>query len=198
MRSHIAAYRFLLSFYPAKFRHAYGDEMTRLFTDLLAAQRQSGQRFSTLRLWSRTLVDTISSSIRERLERNMFSQTGMTRALLIAFPIGAFAAMGMLGTYAGLAVLVVGIIVLSARRRTLPNALIGTGHGRWWVWTLAGLAIVGTSMALATLSSDESGDTGELGWLLWSLLFFAGALIVAVSVVRAIALAIARRSTPPA
>ncbi len=199
MRRHIAAYRLILGLYPAKFRRAYGDEMTLLFADLLADQRQSGKPLGTLRLWVHAVTDAISTAPRERMEESMNNSVALTRILLIALPIAAFGALGIgLGAYAGLAVLVVGIILLVARRRSLPKALVGSGRGRWWIWTLAGLAMVGTSIGLATLGGDENlpGDeNGELSWLLWALLFFSGALIVAASVVRGLALLMARRST---
>ena len=123
----------------------------------------------------------------------MHSHAALTRTLLLVVPIAVFAALALAGLYMALSVLVAGIIVLVALRRSLPDALIGSRRGRWWDWTLVGLVMVGSSLIISTLSRDE---LGELGWLLFSLLFFAGALTVAVSIVRAFALLMGRPSTP--
>lgn len=125
----------------------------------------------------------------------MHNNAALTRALLLAVPIAAFAVVALeLGFYVALAVLVAGIIVLVARRRSLPEALIGPRRGLWWVWPLIGLVMVGFKVIIYLLSLNE---LGELGWLLFTMLFWAGALIVGASIVRALALVVMRPSTPP-
>jgi hypothetical protein len=169
--------------------------MAQLFADLVADQRQSGQALGLFRLWVHAVVDTLSSASREQKEEAMHNPAILTRALLFAFPIAAFAAVGIgLGLYVALVILVAGIITLVARRRSLPDALIGSQRGRWWVWTLAGLVMVGSSVIAAMLSGEDEGS--ELGWMLWSLFLFGGAIIVAASIVRALALKLVRPSTP--
>ncbi|MBI4202737.1 MAG: hypothetical protein HY532_06485 [Chloroflexi bacterium] len=187
----LAVYRCMLRMYPAKFRREYGEAMTQLFADLLADQRQSVQPLGTFRLWVQTVVDTLSSASRERMEETMHSNVALTRALLIAVPIAVFAAMGLAGLYAGLSVLVAGIIVLVVRRRSLPDVLIGPRRGPLWVWPLVGVVMVVSSGITPMLARDEGG---ELAWMLWSLFFFGGTLIVGASIVRALALAFARHS----
>ena len=193
MNRHVALYRCMLLVYPKKFRLVYGKAMTQLFADLLADQRQSRQCLGVFRLWIHAFVDTLSSAPRERMEETMHSHAALTRTLLLVVPIAVFAALALAGLYMALSVLVAGIIVLVALRRSLPDALIGSRRGRWWVWTLVGLVMVGSSLIISTLSRDE---LGELGWLLFSLLFFAGALTVAASIVRAFALLMGRPPTP--
>ncbi len=197
MDPQIAVYRCLLRVYPAQFRRAYGEAMTQLFADLLADQRQSGQRLGIFRLWVHAVLDTLSSASREQKEEAMHNPAILTRVLLFAFPIAAFAAVGigLGGLYLVLAILVAGIITLVARRRSLPDALIGSRRGRWWVWSLVGLVMVGSSMIAATLSGEEEGS--EWGWLLWALFFFGGAIIVAASIVRALALKLLGRPSTP-
>jgi hypothetical protein len=192
MDRHVAIYRRLLLVYPAKFRRVYGEAMAQLFADLLADQRQSSQPLGIFRLWVHAVVDTLSSASRERMEETMHNNAALTRTLLVAFPIAFFVALGLGGLYVALAILAAGIIVLVARRRSLPNALIGSGRGRWWVWTLAGLVMVGSSFIAGMLF----GEFSELSWLLFSVLFFAGALVVGASIVRALALFFTRPSTP--
>lgn len=63
----------------------------------------------------------------------MNNQAALTRALLVAIPVAVFAAIGIGLPLVGLAVLVIGIAVLVARRRSLPDALMGDRRGRWWV-----------------------------------------------------------------
>jgi hypothetical protein len=133
------------------------------------------------------------------MEETMHDNVALTRTLLLAVPIAVFAAVGIgVGLYASLMVLVVGITVLVARRRSLPDALVGPRGGRWWVWTLVGLATVGSSIILSMLAGQGLFGPGELGWLLFSLLFFVGALIVGASIVRALALLMGRPPTPSA
>jgi hypothetical protein len=121
------------------------------------------------------------------------NSAALTRTLLVAVPIAAFAVVALeLGVYVALAVTAAGIIVLVARRRSLPDALVGDRRGRWWVWTLVGLVMVGPGPVGTALSRQ----LGELGWIRFSLLFLAGSLIVGVSIVRALALLFTRPSTP--
>jgi hypothetical protein len=126
------------------------------------------------------------------MEEAMHNNAALTRALLLAVPIAVFAAGALAGLYMALAILVAGIIVLVARRRSLPEALIGSRPGRWWVWTLVGLGMVGSSSIAGVLS----GEFDELRWILFSLLFFAGALIVGASIVSALAWRLGRPSAP--
>ncbi len=122
----------------------------------------------------------------------MHNNAVLTRTLLVTIPIAVaglyFAGLGPVA----LLLLVPGIIVLIARRRSLPNALVGPGGGRWWVWSLVGLVMVGSSV----IAGFISGECDELSWILFSLLFFAGALIVAASIVRVLAWKLGRPSTP--
>ncbi len=49
--------------------------------------------------------------------------------------------------------------------------------------------MIGTAIGLSLLSAgDDTEDTSELGWILFSLLFMVGTLIVVASVVRGLAL----------
>jgi hypothetical protein len=129
------------------------------------------------------------------MEETMRNNAALTRLLLLAVPIAAFAVVALeLGFYVALAVLVAGIIVLVARRRSLREALIGSRRGRWWVWPLVGLVMVGFKVIIYILSLDE---LGELGWLLFTLLFWAGALIVGASIVRALPLVFFMRPSTP-
>ena len=191
MRFHIKTYRRLLGLYPPKFRHKYGDEMALLFADLLAGQRRSPQPLGTLRIWVHTIGDTLANSTREHMEETMKNQVAVTRLLLFAFPI-AFVAT-YVADFAGgfplsLLVLVVGAGVLVVRRRSLPDAIFGSRRGKWWLWTLGGLAMIGTAIGLSLLSAgDDSEDTSELGWMLFSLLFMAGTLIVVASIIGGLA-----------
>ena len=195
MDRHVAVYRHMLRAYPANFRQAYGEEMARLFADLVSDQRQSGQPLGIFRLWVRTIVDTLSSAPRERMEETMNNQAALfTRTLLVIIPIAVYAGFAFGGGVGAFPILVAGIIVLVARRRSLPDALVGDRRGRWWVWTLIGLGMAGASMIVATLAGEEGG---ELGWVLFSLLFVAGVVIVGASIVRAFALLMGRQSTPP-
>ncbi|MSQ40359.1 MAG: hypothetical protein EXR55_01585 [Dehalococcoidia bacterium] len=90
------------------------------------------------------------------MEETIRNQAALTRTLLLAVAIAVFAAVGIgLGLYVSLAILVAGIMVLIARRRSLSDALIGDRRGRWWVWTLVGLVMVGSSMILSMLSGEE-------------------------------------------
>ena len=198
MNSHTSAYRLALRLYPARFRQAYGDEMTRLFADMLADQQRSGRVTNVIRLWVHTLIDTVSSATKQRMEETMKDNVAITRTLLFAVPIGAAAAYMTVGVYASLVVLVAGIALLVVRRSSLPNALIGAGRGHWWAWTLVGLGLIGASIGMAALSNDDGDELGESGWMLFSLLFFSGALIVGASVVRALALMMRRPPTPSA
>jgi hypothetical protein len=199
MISHGVVYGLLLRLYPARFRRTYGHEMEMLFADLVADQRGPGARLGTFRLWVHTLADTMLNASRERIEDTMQNQAAITRTLMFVFPIAGFAAMGTLGMYLGFAVLAVGVLVLVVRRRTLPDALVGSGRGRWWAWTLAGMALVGLSFVFGKIFSDIGGDfANETAWLLWFLLFFSGALVIAVSLVRGLAILLRRPSTPAA
>ena len=184
MQHHIAAYRLLLLLYPARFKHTYREEMTHVFADLLADRCQTHRPLDVFRLWVHVIADTLSNASRERMEETMNSDAALTRSLLFAAPIAGFAAMALGGMYVGLAVLAAGLCVLVVRRRSLPEALIGSRHGRWWVWTLVGLFMLGSSLIAGKLS----GEFDELSWLLFSALFFAGVLMVGASIVRALAM----------
>lgn len=132
MNSHVTLYRRMLLVYPTKFRRVYGEEMAQLFADLLADQRRSGQRPGILRLWVHAVVDSLSNGSRERVEETMHNNAALTRTLLVAIPIAVaglyFAGLGPVA----LLVLVPGILALIARRRSLPDALVGPWSGRWW------------------------------------------------------------------
>ena len=196
MNSHIALYRRMLLIYPTKFRRVYGEAMTQLFAELLADQRQSGQRLGIIRLWVHAVVDSLSNASRERMEETMHNNVALTRTLLVAFPLAFFAALALGAPYMALPVLVAGMLVLVARRGSLRDALVGSRGGRWWVWTLIGLAIVGSSSILGLFYGEEWGGLFELGWMHVIMLFFMGAFIVGASLVRALALLFTRPSTP--
>lgn len=115
----------------------------------------------------------------------MNSNIALTRSVLFALPIVVFAAMALAGMYAGLAVVAAGAFVLVVRRRSLPEALIGSPRLPWVAWAVAGLVMSGSSMLVATFAGEK---LGELGWLVWALLFFGGALLIGASIVRALAL----------
>jgi hypothetical protein len=193
MDRHLANYRRMMRIYPVKFRQVYGEEMAQLFADLVGDQRQSGQPLGIFRLWVHTVVDTLSSASRERMEETMHNNVGLTRMLLIAVPVAVFAALALGGLYVALLLFVAGLVVLVARRRSLPDVLIGPRHDRWWVWPMVGLVMVGSSLIAGALS----GEFDELSWLLYSLLFFAGALIVGASIVRALASLVLGRTKGP-
>ena len=123
----------------------------------------------------------------------MHNNAALTRVLLLVVPIASFAAFALTGLYIALSVLVAGIIVLVACRRSLPDALIGTWLGPWWVWSLVGLATSGSGFIVTNIPVP---GPGELRWLLFTLLFFAGALIMGASIVRAFALLMRRPPTP--
>jgi hypothetical protein len=196
MNRHVPLYRRMLLAYPTKFRRAYGEEMTQLFADLLADQRQSGRPLGVVRLWVHAVVDTLSNASRERMEETVRNNVALTRALLVAFPIAFFAALGLGMPYVALPVLVAGMIVVVARRRSLPDALVGDRRGRWWVWTLVGLVMVGSGFILGLFYGEEWGGLFELGWMHVILLFFIGSFIVGASIVRALALFFTRPSSP--
>ncbi len=52
-----AVYRALLYFYPAAFRHEYGDQMLYMFAEQLDDARQSGGQLTQARLWLRAALD---------------------------------------------------------------------------------------------------------------------------------------------
>ncbi len=194
MSSHIAVYRLLLYTYPARFRLAYGVEMARLFADMLADQRRPGQRLGVARLWVHTFVDTVSNATRQRLEERMSTPVNITRTLLIAIPIAFIAAYAFAGGIPALLVLIAGTIVLVARRRSLPDAITGSRRGRWWLWTLAGAVMIAGS----AIAGARSGEFDAVRWMIFSGVFVAGALVVAASVLRAIALGLRRPRIPSA
>ena len=52
-------FRLLLYFYPAAFRHEYGDQMTLLFAEQVGEARRNGDRLRAARLWSDAALDTL-------------------------------------------------------------------------------------------------------------------------------------------
>ena len=191
MNRHIAAYRFTLRLYPSRFRQAYGPEMTQLFADLLADQRGFGQRFNVWRLWAHTLLDTVSSATRERMEEPMKNHAALTRTLFVTIPLAAFVGLALVGKLAALAFLAVWVVVLVARRGSLRGALLEPRRGRWWIWPSIGLVIVGSGFALAPL--PVPGDVR------WALIFgglFAGTAVTLASLVRTVALLALRPRMP--
>src|SRR4051794_11812214 len=81
-------YRQVLLVYPAAFRARYAEEMIRVFDDGLHAARSSGAG-STLRYYSKILIDLIGSATRERL----FSMNKMPGTIaLISIVCGCLAA----------------------------------------------------------------------------------------------------------
>ena len=195
MDRHVAVYRWMLRVYPAKFRLAYGEEMTQLFAHMLADHRQSGHSLGIFRLWVHTIFDTLANASREQKEETMHNHVALTRTLLVVVAIAVYLAFALAGSYMALLVLFVGIAILAARRRSLPDALLRPRRGHWWVWSLAGLATSGSGFLITNLPVP---GPGELRWLLFTLLFFAGVLIVAASIVQALVWISRRPSTPSA
>ena len=189
----VAVYRWILRVYPAKFRRAYGEAMTQLFTDLLADQRRSGHPLGVFQLWANTVGDTLSSASREQKEEAMHNSAALTRALLVVVPVAVFMAFALAGSLVALPVLIVGIVILAARRRSLPDALFGPRRGRWWVWSLVGLATIGSGFIVTVLPIPFPGD---VQWGLFGLFFVAGAIITGASIIQALILSGRQPSSP--
>jgi hypothetical protein len=88
-------YRGVLCLYPQSHRRAFGDAMTQLFRDQCRDAWQSGRGVGLLKLWSRTLLDIVKTSIKEQLtERNSFmkflNQKNAATILLVASLVMAF------------------------------------------------------------------------------------------------------------
>ena len=74
-----STYRLLLTFYPTRFRRAYGSHMAQVFRDCcLKTYRQSGPP-GMLALWALTLFDWFKTVIEEQMNRG----TAMTQQKLI-------------------------------------------------------------------------------------------------------------------
>ena len=123
----------------------------------------------------------------------MHNNVALTRALLLAVYIALFAVLALGMPYVTLPVLAAGIIALVVRRRSIPDAFTGSRHGRWWVWSLIGLVLIGSSLVIGGVF-DYGEVWDEFVW--WLLLFCTGVLIVGASFVRALALFFTRPSTP--
>ena len=71
---HGRLFRLLLHLYPAGFRHAYGEEMSRFFLQRVERAGRERGRSAVLRLWARTTVDVVATAAAERgtsrFERN--------------------------------------------------------------------------------------------------------------------------------
>lgn len=96
---HERAYRALLRLYPARFRARFGDEMVRLFGDLVRDAREAGRPAAAFRLWLRTLSDLAATAPAEH---------GRDRAVahsLSLAPSKATRVLGLLGILGGLLLL---------------------------------------------------------------------------------------------
>ena len=192
MSRHISLYRRLLVVYPAAFRHAYADEMVRLFEDLLADARRPGERLGILRLWMSTVIDLLTSATRQRMEDAMNNHPALTRLLLVAIPTATLAGLFVVGPALGLAALALGIVLLALRWRSLATALRSPGRREWWITPLVGLALIGAAVGITALPGP-----GDLRWGLASLLFVIGALVALGSVLRSLVAIVSRPPTPP-
>ncbi len=84
-------YRFLLLFYPSRFRNEFGSHMAQVFRDACLDAYQKAGFLAMIDLWVLTLFDWIKSVIEEQLQRD----TDMTREKFIrlsgwALILGAF------------------------------------------------------------------------------------------------------------
>ena len=191
MSRHISVYRRMLLVYPTAFRDAYGEEMVRLFEDLLADARRPRQRLGVLRLWLITLVDLLASATRQRMENTMNNHPALTRAILVAVPVGALASLFFIGVAAGLFALALGMAVLAAHWGSLGAALGEPRRRRWWVAPLLGLALVAAGVGVTQLPAGSE----DVRWGLGSLMGFSGVLTALWSVLLSV-ISIVRR--PPA
>jgi hypothetical protein len=66
---HASVYRRLLVVYPAAFREAYADEMTRLFVEQMEDARASQRPFATSFLWATAILDLAMTAPGERWKR---------------------------------------------------------------------------------------------------------------------------------
>ncbi len=140
------------------------------------------------------LIDVNSDATGERPEEYVLSQFAITRTLLFAFPIAFIAAFIFADGTLGLLVLLAGVIMLAARRRSLPDVMVGSRLGRWWTWTLAGTVMIGSSLIVIAIRGEEGGELSR--FFLFELPFLAGVLLVAASAIRALALMMERLSRP--
>ena len=189
---HVSVYRRMLLVYPAAFRHAYAEEMVRLFEDLLAEARRPGERPGVLRLWMSSVIDLLTSATHQRMEDAMNNHPALTRLLLVAVPTATLTGLFVVGPALGLAASALGIVLLALRWRTLATALRGPGRSQWWIGPLVGLALIGAAVGITALPGP-----GDLRWGLASLLFVIGALIALGSVLRSLVAIVSRPPAPP-
>ena len=67
MNCHEHVYRRLLRIYPPTFRERYGEDMVELFGTQLREARSSPLGEGTIRLWSRSLADVLSTASSQHL-----------------------------------------------------------------------------------------------------------------------------------
>ena len=179
----LRAYRLLLHAYPRSFRREYGDDMVALLRHQLRDE-------NVARVAARTAVDLAITVPARHLEIRM-NRTSTTALVITFVTVGAALAVvgGPIGLVAAVALLALAVVTW---RRGRP--VVATADGRWWKLLVAGVALLGTLIAVTTA-------TGEVpsGW--WEVTMAAGlisfGLIAAGLVLGLVALA-GRRTAPTA
>jgi hypothetical protein len=171
----------MLRLYPGAFRQSYGDELLRLFEDLLQDAREPGSRLGVLRLWTYIVVDLLTSVVNQRMEDPMNNHPVLTRLLILAVPVAALGALFAVGPAFGVSALALGMAAIALRWRSLGSALRGPGGGAWWLAPLFGLALMGAAAGVTHLPGR-----GDYIWALASLLFVIGGLTLVGSLLRSL------------
>jgi len=112
---HERVYRSLLRFYPADYRHRFGDEMVQLFGDQLRAAGRT-------RTWLRTLGDLATTAASEHLRRNRT----MAHSVAVA-PTPVSRLLGLLGVLGGAVLLAAFVVGMSPDVMNLRLVLFNVG-----------------------------------------------------------------------
>lgn len=96
-------YGWILFSFPSGFRKVYGEQMALAFRDLSRRAAVDRRRFGRATLWSRMVVDTLHSALREHYEewRNLMSKRALVAAAVLVFPF-LFVVVNLLQYGAGL------------------------------------------------------------------------------------------------
>lgn len=176
MTKHGRAYRRLLRLYPARFRDAYADEMTRLFEDQIRDARRRGRPMAVTIVWLRSLSDLVATAavtrVREAVHLRQPAGPASYEALAVSVAGGrARVVMALIPIW-----LLLGVLALMpeffAPVFDNPPGIAGMPAGTVLLLAMVLWALVGASV-IRTRRSD-------LGVLLTLLLFAIPASIVVI------------------
>jgi len=166
--------RLVLLAYPRSFRRRYGDELTRTIEDL---RRHGG--VCGWRLGVRITGDVLSTAPRLRLESAM----SRSRILVLAGVLVAALIAGFAGSPIFLLalVVVVALVLVGASRHDRPITADQPPLGRWSTWGIAGVISIAIGIVVAVSAGGE--ELSEPVWAVWALTWFAGIVLLVISLV---------------